>query len=239
MGAKDTEPKEKASGTRKKKRTPAKVEQLDPPLEQPAGESTPADISQEIPAAPLSNTDEVFDIDDGDPEQGDSAPEESPFIVTELPAYPVGPTHGADAAPAPPERKSRLPFSKNGHKSATTMCKAIVFVRYPFRNWYFTQIEQTKLHERGITPVKNGRGGWIYPVVVDRDGNWTNWPRLAVPLMASAHALYKATHWPQHKTIAKQANQKWQKATTIGIVVVIVLLFILIFLLMFFFFFLK
>jgi len=234
MTANDTGEVQPAKKTRKK---PVKVEHVETsPQEAQGPAEAPGNISQEIPADAPSIGD-TFHADCAGSEQ-EPADDPTPFIVTELPAYTQKAGLPKIAAPSAPDRTRRLWFSRNGHEK-TTMCKAIVFVRTPARSWYFTTIKREDLEQRGITPVKNGRGGWIYPVVIDRDGNWTNWPRTTVPLMASAHALYKATHWPQHKSLATLATQKWQKATTYGIVAIIVLLVILSFLLLFFFVFLR
>jgi len=235
MTANDTE-KDGRPAKRKRKK-PAKVEHVTvSPQEAHDPEQAPEDISQEIPADAPSISD-AFRVDCAGPAQ-EPPDESSPFIVTELPPY-VHTAASPRLGPLPTtDRTRRLWFSRNGHQK-TMLCKAVVFTRTPVRSWYFTRIERERLEEKGITPVKNGRGGWIYPVVIDRDGNWTNWPRTTVPLMASAHALYKATHWPQHKSLATLATQKWQKATTYGIVAIIVLLVILSFLLLFFFVFLR
>ena len=234
MTAKDTG---KAQPAKKKRKKPVKVEHVViSPQEAEVPKESPGNISQEIPADAPSIGD-AFHADCAGPSE-EPADEGTPFIVTELPVYAQTAARPGTAAPLAPDRKRRLWFSRNGHQK-TTLCKAIVFVREPARSWYFTNIERQELEEKGITPVKNGRGGWIYPVVIGRDGSWTNWPRTTVPLMASAHALYKATHWPQHKSLATLATEKWQKATTYGIVAIIVLLVILSFLLLFFFVFLR
>ena len=237
---------------RKKKKTP-KVQHLevkpsekqDPVVSRRASE----DISQEISDAEPPSIQDPFKMDYAEGQTNAALPRDetdssTPFIVTELPSYPenVEPAE----LPAPPRRKRfrwKPRFSRNGSTATDEaeadtggMCKAIVFVRYPYRNWYFTKIAEKDLHAKGITPVKDSRGGWIYPVVIGSNGVWSTWPRVNVPVMASSHALYRATHWPQHRVIASQANQNWQKAIGIGILVVVALLLGLTFLLIFFFF---
>lgn len=194
-----------------------------PPPEETAGEA-PAIVKD-----PLSLAD-FFDVQtpgaeaevQDRPEEGEKA--DSPYIVTDAPMY--APEFDSDGAP-----KSA---SKNGAKPR--YCKALVFTHTPVRSFYETKITEKLLHEKGITPAKDARGGWIYPVVIDKEGNWSNYERGAVPLMASSHAVYRATHWPQHRTIASQDTGGWPMAVGVGIIVIVVLLLILIFLLVFFFF---
>lgn len=80
------------------------------------------------------------------------------------------------------------------------------------------------------------RNSWLYPVLIDEEGNYHNWPRQQnVALNTSSYILWLARNWPEHKVLNKTGSNWWQKATGYGIIFVVVLIIIVIFMLMFFF----
>lgn len=173
-------------------------------------------------ADPLSINTMVGDADDGSGQQ-EALLEQLPDIEINMPSYP----HGVI-------KKARGLFSRNGHEQKV-MARAVILHHTPRYVDYDALLPLEDLQAADILPARY-KNGWVYPVIVDQEGNYSNCPRQQnIALGASSYILWLARNWPEHKVLNRTEKNWWQKATGYGIIVVVLLIILVVFMLLFFF----